>query len=162
MKPITPSGTRTRAISRPVGRRHASTVSPTGSGSAAISRRPAAMVSMRTSVSVRRSRKARGTPVARARSRSARLASRIAGVFSSAPLQYDEVVAVDAFFKPLVAEPRFDLARLGAADLAQLRRVEVPQPPRDLAAVGLVAPRPQLARREVAFHLDHAGGEQAL
>ena len=85
MKPITPSGTRTRLISRPDGRRVASTVSPTGSGSAAISRSPKAIVSMRASVSVSRSRKARGTPAARARSRSERLASRMAPVFSSRP-----------------------------------------------------------------------------
>src|SRR5262245_6259784 len=205
MKPITPSGTRTRAISRPFGRRHASTVSPTGSGSVAISRSAAAMVSTRTSVSVRRSRNARGTPAARARSRSARLASRMAAVFSSRPraicrsasflvrvphsasaraasraarallsisvltfmamapaLEYDEVVAVDDFLETLVPQPRFDLARLGAADLPQLGRVEVHQPPRELATVHLVAHRHQLPRGEVAFDLDHARGQQAL
>src|SRR6267142_912504 len=85
MKPMTPSGTRTRLISSPDGRRVVSTVSPTGSGRAAISRRPIAMVSIRASVRVSRSRKARAAPPARARSRSTRLASRMAAVFSSSP-----------------------------------------------------------------------------
>jgi len=49
------------------------------------SRRPVAIASIRASVSVRRSRKARVAPVARVRSRSARLASRMAAVFSSSP-----------------------------------------------------------------------------
>src|SRR2546428_5680146 len=205
MKPMTPRGTGTRAISRPLGRRQASTVSPTGSGSAAISRRPAAIVSMRASVSVRRSRNARGWPAARARSRSARLASRMAAVFSSSPraicssasflvrlphsararaasraaralvstsvltsiwealsLQYDQIVAVDHFFETLVAEARFDLARLGAADLAELGRVEVDQAAGELATLRLVAHRHHLARREVPLDPDDARRQQAL
>src|SRR5262245_38360896 len=83
MKPITPSGTRTREISSPFGRRQVSTTLPTGSGSAAICRRPVAISSMRLSVSVSRSRNARGWPSARARSTSARLASVSAAAFSS-------------------------------------------------------------------------------
>src|SRR5689334_20952461 len=83
MKPMTPSGTRTREISMPLGRRHDSTTVPTGSGRAAIWRSPWAISSIRDSVSVRRSRKARAWPLARARSRSARLASSSAAVFSS-------------------------------------------------------------------------------
>ena len=85
MNPTTPSGTRTFAISIPFGRRQPRTVSPTGSGSAATWRIPATMLSTRVSVSVRRSRKARGWPCPRARSRSARFASRTAGAFSSSP-----------------------------------------------------------------------------
>src|SRR5258706_276849 len=71
----TPIGTRTWAISRPFGRRQALIVSPTGSGRAAISSSPRAIASMRSGVSVRRSRKAALSPAARVRSTSARLAS---------------------------------------------------------------------------------------
>ena len=85
MKPMTPRGTRTRAISTPLGRRQTSTVSPTGSGSPATCRRPTAISSIRASVRVRRSSEARVSPADRARSRSARLASSTAGVFSSSP-----------------------------------------------------------------------------
>ena len=67
MKPMTPSGTRTREISIPFGRRQASTVSPTGSGSAATWRRPAAISSMRASESVSLSMKAEVSPAARPR-----------------------------------------------------------------------------------------------
>src|SRR5262245_52265477 len=85
MKPMTPRGTRTREISRPLGRRHVSTTWPTGSGNAATWRSPCAISSIRASVSVNRSRKARVRPLPRARSRSARLATRRASVFSSRP-----------------------------------------------------------------------------
>src|SRR3972149_5987438 len=51
MNPTTPSGTRTRAISMPLGRRQTSTVFPTGSGSPATRRSPAAISSTRPSVS---------------------------------------------------------------------------------------------------------------
>ena len=54
MMATTPSGTRTRWISSPLGRRHPSSTSPTGSGSVATWRRPAAIPAMRASV--RRSR----------------------------------------------------------------------------------------------------------
>jgi len=62
MNAMTPRGTRTREISMPFGRRHDSATVPTGSGSAAIWRRPLAISSMRASESVRRSRKARVRP----------------------------------------------------------------------------------------------------
>jgi len=84
MKPITPSGTRTREISIPLGRRHESTTAPTGSGKAAISRRPCAISSMRDSVSVSRSRNAFATRP-RACSTSARLASSSTWLFSTRP-----------------------------------------------------------------------------
>ena len=48
----TPSGTRTLRISRPFGRRKPSITSPTGSGSAAIARTPAAIAAIRRSSSV--------------------------------------------------------------------------------------------------------------
>src|SRR5436309_5043727 len=85
MNAITPSGTRTREISRPLGRRQDSTTVPTGSGSAAVSRSPCAISSTRASLSASRSRNARATPRLRARSTSARLASRSAAVFSTSP-----------------------------------------------------------------------------
>src|SRR5215470_6109933 len=84
MKPITPSGTRTREISMPLGRRHDSTTAPTGSGRAAISRSPCAISSIRDSVSVNRSRNALATRP-RARSTSARLASSSTWLFSTSP-----------------------------------------------------------------------------
>src|SRR6266404_1177205 len=227
MKPTTPRGTRTREISMPLGRRHDSTTVPTGSGSAAIWRRPLAISSIRASLSVRRSRKARVRPLVRARSKSARLAPSRADVFSSraraicasassftrvphtasawaaaraarafdstscltsipapvcirgerpaAPprhppngtalglplaLQNDEIVAVDDFVEALVAEPRHDVTRLGAADPAQLAGVEVDEPARELPAVP--HERHHLARREVALDVHHARGQQAL
>src|SRR5437870_5425657 len=85
MNPTTPSGTRTREISMPFGRRHTSTTVPTGSGSAAISRSPCAISSRRLSVSVRRSRNARVAPRPCARSTSARFASRSDPAFSTSP-----------------------------------------------------------------------------
>src|SRR4029453_12715724 len=85
MTPPTPSGTRTREISIPLGRRHASAVSPTGSGRAATWRSPAAISSRRLSESVRRSMKALASPADRARARSERLASSTRAIFSSSP-----------------------------------------------------------------------------
>src|SRR5436309_9686568 len=84
MNPATPSGTRTREISRPLGWRHDSTTAPTGSGRVAISRSPWAIPSIRDSVSVRRSRNALLTRP-RARSTSARLASSSTWLFSTSP-----------------------------------------------------------------------------
>src|SRR5499426_911969 len=84
MNPTTPSGTRTREISMPLGWRHDSATAPTGSGKVAISRSPCAIPSIRDSVSVRRSRNALVTR-ARARSTSARLASRSTWLFSTSP-----------------------------------------------------------------------------
>ena len=75
MMPMTPSGTRTRAILRPLGRAHSAIDRPTGSGSAAIASRPAAIASMRPSSSRRRSIIAAFRPRWRPPSRSLALAS---------------------------------------------------------------------------------------
>src|SRR5882672_8960267 len=99
MNPMTPSGTRTREISMPLGRRHDSTTLPTGSGSAAISRSPCAISSIRASVSVRRSRNARATRP-RARSRSPRFASSSVSVFSTSP----RAICMSASFFVLVGQ----------------------------------------------------------
>src|SRR5215813_7803040 len=80
MMPTTPSGTRTRSITRPLGRRQLATTAPTGSGSAATSSKPLAIASMRRGSSSRRSRKAALTPLLRAASRSRSLALRMAAV----------------------------------------------------------------------------------
>ncbi len=50
MMPITPSGTRTREISRPFGRVQRAITWPTGSASAAISRKPRAIAATRSGV----------------------------------------------------------------------------------------------------------------
>src|SRR5437879_5773723 len=115
MNPMTPSGTRTREISIPLGRRHDSTTVPTGSGSAAISRSPCAISSMRASVSIRRSRKARAT-------------------------------------RP----------RARPTDLAELGRVEVHDPARELPPPGAPQQGHHLARGEVALDLDDTRGQEAL
>src|SRR5690349_8635680 len=75
MMPMTPSGTRTRAMSRPLGRVHCATVVPTGSASAAISSTPRAMPSMRLSSSASLSSIAPERPLARAASMSRTLAA---------------------------------------------------------------------------------------
>jgi hypothetical protein len=74
MMPTTPIGIRTCAISRPFGRRQVAIVSPTGSGRAAISSRPAAIASTRAGVSVNRSTRAALSPAWRAASTSPALA----------------------------------------------------------------------------------------
>ena len=61
MMPITPRGKRTRSTRRPLGRTQPSTTSPTGSGRAATSRRPAAMPATRPA-----SRRSRSSEVASA------------------------------------------------------------------------------------------------
>src|SRR5258705_6057078 len=111
MTPITPSGTRTREISTPLGRRHTSTVSPTGSGRAATWRTPAAMSSMRESVRVSRSTKARGSPLTRARARSGRLASTVVPAFSSSARGLRRSAS---FFTRVVASPSARDASLAA------------------------------------------------
>src|SRR2546425_3289444 len=60
-----------------------------------------------------------------------------------------------------VPQPRLDLARLDAADLLELRRVEVHQAPPDLLAIGLADDGHDLAGGEVALHIDDARREQA-
>jgi len=62
MMPITPSGTRMRPTSMPVGRRASSLILPTGSSSAAMSSSPAAICSTVFGVSVRRSTNAASRP----------------------------------------------------------------------------------------------------
>ena len=83
MMPITPSGTRTREICKPFGRVQVAMTSPTGSGSAAISRKPFAIAATRASFSISRSMKAASRPLPRAASTSLRLASRMASAFAS-------------------------------------------------------------------------------
>src|SRR5882672_384762 len=76
MMPTTPSGTRMRATSMPVGRRTRSEIFPTGSSSATTASTPAAICSMSFGVRRRRSRKAASRPLVLRRSSS--LAARIA------------------------------------------------------------------------------------
>src|SRR5690606_11411183 len=75
MMPITPSGTRICATRMPLGRRVLAVIVPTGSGSAAIWRRPLIMRSRLLSDSVRRSSRAGSSPAARAASTSCALAA---------------------------------------------------------------------------------------
>ena len=55
MMPMTPSGTRTRSMSRPLGRVQRASEAPIGSGSAATASRPRAMPSIRLASSASRS-----------------------------------------------------------------------------------------------------------
>src|SRR5918998_5425701 len=98
----TPSGTRTCSMRRPLGRTHPSTTDPTGSGSAATVRRPAAMPSSLAGLRRRRSTTVGVTPAASAaatssalarRTSSARCRSRSAAVSSATSLASARVVA---------------------------------------------------------------------
>src|SRR5215207_2438755 len=75
-----PIGTRTRLMTRPLGRVLVSISAPTGSGRATMSSRPLAMPSMRASFSSSRSCKAAVMPAVLAASMSLALAARIAGL----------------------------------------------------------------------------------
>ena len=75
MIPITPSGTRIRPTCNPEGRIRISPISPTGSGSAAIWRKPSAIDRMRASVSSSRSSRGAARPPDRPLSRSRRFAA---------------------------------------------------------------------------------------
>src|SRR5918994_7369559 len=75
-----PIGTRTRLMTRPLGRVLVSISAPTGSGRATMSSRPLAMPPMRSSFSSSRSCKAAVIPAALAASMSLALAARIAGL----------------------------------------------------------------------------------
>ena len=77
MTPTTPSGVRTREIARPFGRVQPAISAPTGSGNAAMARRPSAMALIRSSVSVSRSTKEAAMPIFSARARSAAFSARI-------------------------------------------------------------------------------------
>jgi hypothetical protein len=70
MMPMTPSGTRIWPTWMPLGRNFMFEISPIGSGSATIWRRPSTMVAMALSDSARRSSRAGARPAARAASRS--------------------------------------------------------------------------------------------
>src|SRR3989454_9482722 len=76
MMPTTPKGTRIRPTWMPVGRYLRSLISPTGSGSAAICRRPSAIAATVAGFKVRRSTNAASLPVARAPATSWALAAR--------------------------------------------------------------------------------------
>src|SRR5581483_1396530 len=80
MMPMTPSGTRTRSILRPLGRVQLAITSPMGSGSAAMSSSPLAMASTRLASRLRRSRNAAVGRPSRAAARSRSLASSSAAV----------------------------------------------------------------------------------
>src|SRR2546422_405746 len=116
MNAITPSGTRTREISIPFGRRQ---------GARGVARRP-------------RAGGDEGPDVHRH------------------PLQDHQIVPVDHFVKALVPEPLLDLLRLRPPDLAQLRRVEVHEAPRELLAPGAPQEGHHLTRGEVPLDLDYA------
>ncbi len=75
MIPITPSGMRMRPTRMPFGRPHIRTISPTGSGNAAISSRPAAVCSITLSERVSLSSIAADKPAALPASRSFRFTS---------------------------------------------------------------------------------------
>ena len=78
MMPTTPSGTRILPICRPFSRVRNSSISPTGSGRAAIWRKPSHMASMVFSLSRRRSSRASFKPFCAACSISWALAARMA------------------------------------------------------------------------------------
>ena len=82
MIPTTPSGTRTWRISSPLGRTVEAIPSPTGSGRAAVCRRPSAMALMRPSSRCRRSRNEFFMPRRRAASQSSSFAAKISGISS--------------------------------------------------------------------------------
>src|SRR5712692_5319115 len=77
------------------------------------------------------------------------------------PLEDYQIIAVDHFVEALVAEPRLDLAGLGALDLPELLGVEVHHAARELAAPSALH-RHHLARGEVALDGDDPRREQAL
>jgi hypothetical protein len=77
MIPTTPNGTRSWRSSSPLASVAPRTTSPTGSGSAATSRSPPAMPSIRASSSRRRSTTGSGVPFDRAPSTSSALALRM-------------------------------------------------------------------------------------
>src|ERR1043166_5954694 len=77
MMPMTPSGTLTLVMRRPLGRVHSASTRPTGSGWAAMSSRPRATASSRFGSSARRSSKASPMPACFAAARSSALADRI-------------------------------------------------------------------------------------
>ncbi len=80
MIPMTPSGTRTRAMRSPLGRVHSAITWPIGSGRAAISSSPFAIASIRTSSSSSRSRMDALSPLASAPCMSLALAARISAL----------------------------------------------------------------------------------
>ncbi len=78
MMPMTPIGTRTLRMWRPLGRVHSLSSSPTGSGSTATSRTASAIAARRLGSRVRRSIMAFERPFSSARARSSALAERMA------------------------------------------------------------------------------------
>src|SRR5207245_2465108 len=121
MMPMTPIGTRMRPTCIPLGRRHIFVTSPTGSGSAATSRRPTAISLMRLVFSVSRSIAAFEMPLAAVRSfllaasSSASRASRASAMASRALF----FTAVDGVAALEVSVHRRDAGREEALALAR-------------------------------------------
>src|SRR5579883_488926 len=117
MMPMTPSGTLTREISRPLGRVHRANTAPTGSWRAATSSRPCAIASTRFSSSLSRSiivaESERPPPSARSR----RLASRIA---ARSPRIVDAAFRSASVFCSAGARASSDAACRAAAPIARI------------------------------------------
>ena len=92
---MTPSGTRTRSMVMPFGRRQLSVTMPTGSAMSRTVLMPSAIASMRACVSVSRSTKAEVDPPERASATSSALAARIADAL---PRMVRSIASSAAFF----------------------------------------------------------------
>src|SRR5574337_67250 len=125
MIPMTPSGTRIRPTSRPFGRRHIPVISPTGSGSAATCRTPAAIFSIRFSSSASRSNNADGCCADLASARSSAFAERIA----ARPSPNASAMAVTArFFTSGTTMARACAARRAAVPSSRTISAVTPSP----------------------------------
>ena len=122
--PMTPMGTRTFFIRRPLGRVHSRMTSPTGSGSSATWRRPRAMSATRFSLSMRRSSISSLMPFARSRSMSALLAVRTSAQRASSA---SAMASRASFFSFVVSCAVAVLAAFAAAALSN--RVFIRLPP---------------------------------
>ena len=100
MMTTTPMGVLTFRSFRPLGRTRSSSTRPTGSGSAATSRRPLAMPAMRLSSSFSRSSMAEDRPIFAPTSMSRALASLMAAAFCSSA---SAIASRQAFFSPVVS-----------------------------------------------------------
>ena len=114
---MTPSGTRTRSIRMPFGRRHAAKTVPTGSLSLRMTSRPAAAAAMRSASSVSRSRKAGVAPADFASATSSALAARIAGCARRMALA---MAASASFFCAAGASARVRAARRAARPISRM------------------------------------------
>ena len=116
---ITPRGTRTLRTSSPPRSRQPSITSPTGSGSAAIVRTPAAISATRRRSSDRRSSRAKDSPLSCPASRSRAFASRIAAVCSMS------ASAIACSARSLTSESTVASARDARCAAAQVSATEV-------------------------------------